>query len=734
MEKNHPDFPSSNTICLHCYQSYLLVTSDAASTTAVAAAASAAVAAAASNTKTKDNSKPKAFKQTKKAPKTFSLKRKLEILDEIDKGVDSQAAIIRRENTSKSAIFRWKADREKMRQQVDEDHRGDLTRQLKIDGLKRVKDGIYKFYELNDTMPKSLRIPLTRKFPLPPSQHIPSHYFIYRTHLIIPRLCKSESVIAAKAAMLRDKLLSTHAESPFLIDVEVEALTTFQASIQWAGKIARQAGWRSKALHGEAGSVDVELVTDDIAKLRDEIKKYDINNVYNMDETGLFYKLLPNRSYVKAKDCKTARGLKLMKAKDRVTLFVCTNANGTDKVPLCLIGKSKSPRCFNNGPPRLKYFNEAKAWSDSKVFKKWWEFFLNHIRSKTADKVLLIMDNCGPHGAELKDPQNQVIVVFLPPNVTSMYQPMDSGVIAMVKKNYRYRLLRNIFEVYEERESLREAAKRARMKAGTTGLNEGHSPHLKDVMDLLFILWNEIPASKIRNCWEKSTLVSFDQQRPTVDTTTATNDVEVVEIDAEAVEIVESEDGKDEDDEYAGTDDAMQIYQLAQKFIIADSHNTGGNNELDLVVKEMIETIKETGGDMGEVDAMVEGWISMEDNEACINELADEVNELMHVDVLLKIDEEEDDENESAVEDERIMPTSDEVVNIFSQLKSISVQVGQFMEEFGKTAEDINDAGNRLRATYRKLENKRRVRANKSSRQSFMDSFVTVQKKRKGDK
>jgi hypothetical protein len=41
----------------------------------------------------------------------------------------------------------------------------------------------------------------------------------------------------------------------------------------------------------------------------------------------------------------------------------------------------------------------------------------------------------------LKDPQGQVKVVFLPPNVTSVYQPMDAGVIAMVKKKYRYRLL-----------------------------------------------------------------------------------------------------------------------------------------------------------------------------------------------------------------------------------------------------------------------------------------------------
>lgn len=536
-------------------------------------------------------------------------------------------------------------------------------------------------------------------------------------------------MLAAKAGLLRDQLLSNHAASPFLTDVEVEALTKFQASIQWAGKVARQAGWRSKALHGEAGSVEVELVADDITKLREEVKKYDLNNVYNMDETGLFFKVLPNRSYIKEKDCKQARGIKMMKAKDRVTLYVATNATGTDKVPLCLIGKSKRPRCFDMGPPRLKYFNQAKAWSDSKVFQKWWEFFLNHIRSQTADKVLLIMDNCGPHGAELKDPHNQVNVVFLPPNVTSMYQPMDSGVIAMVKKNYRYRLLRNVFEIFEERESLREAAKRAKMTAGTMGLNEGCTPHVKDVMDILFIVWNDIPAAKVRNCWEKSTLVSFKQQEQ-VGNTTADEDITSMNDMLVEVGDIESEDSEDNANE-EGLGDALQIFRFAQKFIadgdvVNQLNSCKGKDDLAAVVKEMVETMKETGGDEDKITAMVEGWISMEENEACINELADEVHKLMDVNVLLKKDADEgsDDENESAVEVKRVIPTHDEVADVCSQLKSIAVQVSQFTQEYGKTAEDINDACNRLRETHRRMENKRRTRANKTPRQSFMDSFV----------
>jgi hypothetical protein len=117
------------------------------------------------------------------------------------------------------------------------------------------------------------------------------------------------------------------------MDIEEQELSAFQASILWAGKVARQARWHSKALHWEAGSVEVDLVPDNIAKLRVEINKYGAENVYNMDETGLFYKLLPNRSYVKPEHHKDACGIKLMKAKDRVTLFIATNATGNDKVP-----------------------------------------------------------------------------------------------------------------------------------------------------------------------------------------------------------------------------------------------------------------------------------------------------------------------------------------------------------------------------------------------------------------
>ncbi len=134
--------------------------------------------------------------------------------------------------------------------------------------------------------------------------------------------------------MIRDRLLERHQESSFLTDHEVMKMKECQFSQSWGIKLAQKNGWRSKKLHGEAGSVDVEKATPEIDKICTLIAEYDLDHVYNMDETGLFFKCLPNRSYLKKEDFKDARGSKLMKAKDRVTIYVCTNADSTDKVPL----------------------------------------------------------------------------------------------------------------------------------------------------------------------------------------------------------------------------------------------------------------------------------------------------------------------------------------------------------------------------------------------------------------
>ncbi|GFU78484.1 tigger transposable element-derived protein 1 [Trichonephila clavipes] len=72
---------------------------------------------------------------------------------------------------------------------------------------------------------------------------------------------------------------------------------------------------------------------------------YSSDQVFNADETGLYWKKLLNHTYI-AKDEKTASGHKA--SKDRVTLLLCSNASGDWMLKPLLINKSLRPRALKD--------------------------------------------------------------------------------------------------------------------------------------------------------------------------------------------------------------------------------------------------------------------------------------------------------------------------------------------------------------------------------------------------
>jgi hypothetical protein len=141
--------------------------------------------------------------------------------------------------------------------------------------------------------------------------------------------------------------------------------TDFKASWQWLSQFKVRRGLQKMLLHGEGAEVnksDLGLLAalDDLYAI---IAQYDPENVYNMDETDLFFCLLPRYSLLMPdEDISTTRGKK--KSKDRVSLIVCANVVGTHKIPCALIGKPKAPACIKDRQWPLPYFNQAKAWMD----------------------------------------------------------------------------------------------------------------------------------------------------------------------------------------------------------------------------------------------------------------------------------------------------------------------------------------------------------------------------------
>ena len=169
-----------------------------------------------------------------------------------------------------------------------------------------------------------------------------------------------------------------------------------------------------------------------------------------MDETGLFYCALPDRTLaIKGQECTGGK-----KAKERITLALCVSMTGEFKRPL-VIGRAAKLRCFKHLCPDklpVKWKFNKKAWMTTELFNEWIRNF-NKKMSAQNRKVLLMLDN-DPSRPE-KDLSN-VKCLFLPANTTSVLQPVDQGIIQNVKMHYKRKLLNCALAMIETASSVVE--------------------------------------------------------------------------------------------------------------------------------------------------------------------------------------------------------------------------------------------------------------------------------------
>jgi DDE superfamily endonuclease/Tc5 transposase DNA-binding domain/CENP-B N-terminal DNA-binding domain len=142
---------------------------------------------------------------------------------------------------------------------------------------------------------------------------------------------------------------------------------TFSGSLGWLERWKKRHSISFQIVSGEAGSVNDETIDSWLKNVwAVESEGYDYKDIFNADETGLFYKLLPNKTM--SRKGKTCTGGKL--SKERVTVLLCSNATGTDKLKPLVIGKYENPRCFkfvNKKSLPVQYYWNTNAWMTKDV-------------------------------------------------------------------------------------------------------------------------------------------------------------------------------------------------------------------------------------------------------------------------------------------------------------------------------------------------------------------------------
>lgn len=245
----------------------------------------------------------------------------------------------------------------------------------------------------------------------------------------------SSHIIREKA-----KHLHKHFAESLMESSESSDPVQFLASKGWFERFKHRFSLHNVKLVGEAASADHTAAAEFPPKLQNVLEEegYCPEQVFNADETGLFWKRMPSRTFL-SKSEKKAPGFKA--AKDRLTLLFCVNASGF-MIKSLLVYKSQNPRALKGkDKDHLPVFwrSNKKAWVTGELFRDWFtNCFIPEVKAYLESKnlpfkVLLLVDNAPGH-PQIDHPN--VKLMFLPANTTSILQPLDQGVIAAFKAYY----------------------------------------------------------------------------------------------------------------------------------------------------------------------------------------------------------------------------------------------------------------------------------------------------------
>lgn len=279
-------------------------------------------------------------------------------------------------------------------------------------------------------------------------------------------ICISDQILVEQAHKFANEFYS---------QFEIE---DFKFSEGWIQKFKKRNNISLHSVQGEAASVDMSNLEIEREKLKQLTGQYDPADIFNLDETALFYRLQPNKTLSNTKAIGTKQ------EKNRITVALCCNALGTEKLKPIVICKNKKPRCFKDFDPNVKtyFYHNTKAWMTSLIFSDFvekWNNYLNFFFPNR--KVLLLVDNAGGHNMT-KTVFSHIKIHYLPPNMTSMIQPLDAGIIKSFKSHYKKYLLNFLIDSIEIN-------------------NTVEPPSVKEAIDMTVKAWHKVSRQTIHNCW-----------------------------------------------------------------------------------------------------------------------------------------------------------------------------------------------------------------------------------------
>lgn len=273
--------------------------------------------------------------------KCLNLKQKGELLESLSKG-ECVSLLAIKYGIAKSTVCAIKKKRAPILKRLSQKFRGsEKTKTLKLSSYPKMEKDLYKYF-----------------------------------------LNLRDRNIPVSGLMLQEKAK--------VLQRAIDENSSFNASNGWLNRFKKRYGIRLLQISGEKLSSQPELVDPFKETLTSIIERLDLTTeqIYNADETSLYWKLLPSKTYVSQTE-KTAPGRKT--SKQRITFLACTNATGNHKLKPLVIGKSKNPRAFRNFNLPVNYRSSKTAWMTMQIFRDWFHnMFIPEVSSDSTKKYVTV--------------------------------------------------------------------------------------------------------------------------------------------------------------------------------------------------------------------------------------------------------------------------------------------------------------------------------------------------------
>ncbi|KAG7170357.1 Tigger transposable element-derived protein 1-like 23 [Homarus americanus] len=289
----------------------------------------------------------------------------------------------------------------------------------------------------------------------------------------------------------------------------------FNASSGWLQRFKKRNKITNINIGGEEASAD-RVAAREFPPFLHEIMEegqYTDDQVFNMDESGLFWKKLPSKTFV-VQNASKCRGRKLQK--ERITVLFTTNASGTCKLKLSVIHTARKPHAHKSMDMtklNVHWLTARKAWMFSTLSLSWFDDCF--VPDNVPFKILLLLDNAPGHSPLLLDRHPNAKVVFLPPNTTSILQPMDQELICNVKAAFSAKKFNLLNDYTNTKEKLRNLSDTNTDSKSEDDENQQLAEqevllkqfwrtfNVKKAVDFLVEAWNQLSVATVRHAWRQ---------------------------------------------------------------------------------------------------------------------------------------------------------------------------------------------------------------------------------------